>query len=237
MSVRRFAHCIVRQISPSFQYALTLNTRKEPINIALAHQQHKAYVEVLRKLIPNLIELPGEPDFPDCCFVEDTVVVIGQNALLCRPGAPQRRGEVDSIEAVLRKIPLQQVIRAEEPVLIDGGDVLFTGSRILVGISKRTNKHAVKQLEKVFPYPIIPIRVLEGLHLKSVVTCYADDRFVVASNSAGDFARKELENIDSSYDIIRVPDAVPSNVIRIGNALLLSRKRVCLQTTRQQRKP
>ena len=45
-----------------------------------------------------------------------------------------------------------------EPALLDGGDVLFTGREIFVGLSSRTNKEGVESLAKAFPkYPVTSV--------------------------------------------------------------------------------
>ena len=45
-----------------------------------------------------------------------------------------------------------------EPALLDGGDVLFTGREIFVGLSSRTNKEGVGSLAKAFSkYPVTAV--------------------------------------------------------------------------------
>ena len=57
---------------------------------------------------------------------------------------------------------------------MDGGDVLFTGKELLVGLSHRTNLAGALVLQAAFEE--IPVRTLDikqfgSLHLKSVVFC------------------------------------------------------------------
>ena len=59
--------------------------------------------------------------------------------------------------------------------LCDGGDVLFTGREIFVGLSRRTNEAGVLSLQKAFPqYPVNAVRIHGPLHLKSVASCVGD---------------------------------------------------------------
>ncbi len=45
-----------------------------------------------------------------------------------------------------------------EPAYMDGGDVLFTGRELFVGLSSRTNKKSVEFLAKTFPkYQVTPV--------------------------------------------------------------------------------
>ena len=50
---------------------------------------------------------------------------------------------------------------------VDGGDVLYTGAELFVGISNRTNQAGVDFLQTAFQIPTHAIQVLDGfLHLK-----------------------------------------------------------------------
>ena len=42
----------------------------------------------------DVIELPPDELLPDCVFVEDTAVVVNGQALITRPGHPNRQKEV-----------------------------------------------------------------------------------------------------------------------------------------------
>jgi N-dimethylarginine dimethylaminohydrolase len=66
---------------------------------------------------------------------------------------------------------------------LDGGDVLFTGTEIFVGISKRTNRIGAKILQEFFSeYPVHTIDLLkfpESLHLKSACSICGPGALVV----------------------------------------------------------
>jgi dimethylargininase len=85
-----------------------------------------------------------------CCFVEDTCVVLGDTALINRIGHASRRGEVAGIAEALKCHPLiKRVVEMQEPATLDGGDVLYTGRHIFVGISQRTNQQGIDMLRQV----------------------------------------------------------------------------------------
>jgi N-dimethylarginine dimethylaminohydrolase len=42
-------------------------------------------------LVQEVIELPADNKYPDCPFIEDTAVVIGNRALTTHPVRPLRR--------------------------------------------------------------------------------------------------------------------------------------------------
>ena len=113
----------------------------EPIDLEKARRQHTNYVNHLRSLIGNLVTVQPHTNFPDQVFVEDPVVVLDGIAVLTHMKAKTRAGEVGPMEDVLESLNLQVVdLRDYHPeAFMDGGDVLFTGRELLVGISERTN--------------------------------------------------------------------------------------------------
>jgi dimethylargininase len=74
---------------------------------------------------------PAE-DCPDSVFIEDTVVVCADLAVLARPGAPARRAEVAGVAGVARSLGLRTA-RIHEPGTLDGGDVLQAGHTVYAG--------------------------------------------------------------------------------------------------------
>jgi dimethylargininase len=158
---------------------LTFQAR-EAIDLARARAQHAAYAELLRALGLEVVELPADPAFPDCCFVEDVAVVLDEVALVTRPGAASRRGEAAAIEAALAGYrPLE---RTDEPATLEGGDVLRVGRSLFVGRSSRTNAAGIERLAAVaepLGYRVVPVTVTGCLHLKSAVTALDEGRVLV----------------------------------------------------------
>lgn len=99
------------------------------------------YVDVLSELVDKVVELPGDPHYPDCCFVEDTAVVAQNRAVLCHMGHPSRRGEGGAVGAALASLGFEVIpMPADEDYRVDGGDVLNTGRDMFVGLSDRTTE-------------------------------------------------------------------------------------------------
>jgi len=73
--------------------------------------------------------------------------------------------------------------------LMDGGDVLFTGRHVFVGLSNRTNTEGFQQLKDwLHPVPVfgIPLKTA-ALHLKSVICGYDDKTIMVADISGAEY--------------------------------------------------
>eukprot|EP00527_Entomoneis_sp_CCMP2396_P006651 CAMPEP_0198145406 /NCGR_PEP_ID=MMETSP1443-20131203/23259_1 /TAXON_ID=186043 /ORGANISM="Entomoneis sp., Strain CCMP2396" /LENGTH=282 /DNA_ID=CAMNT_0043809047 /DNA_START=254 /DNA_END=1102 /DNA_ORIENTATION=- len=213
------------------------------LDMEKARQQHKTYISELRKVVPTLV-LPALEDFPDCSFVEDTVVAIGNRALITNPGHESRRGEVDSIREVLEQLGMEVVdmrtIGKNKNKIFsahcDGGDVMYTGRHLFVGLSDRTNYEGIKMIEQVFPdVPLIPVLpVAQGkqvLHLKSAVTHLNETTLLAPSDPIGHKVLRAMRANELGYEAIRVPDILACNAVVVDGTVLVQDTKC--ETTRQ----
>jgi len=207
---------------------------KNPINISLAKSQHDQYVTVLRSRLPTL-ELPSLERFPDCVFVEDTVVAFRNRAVITNPGAESRKGEVDSIQAVLMQLGMELWNMREIDALasLDGGDVLNTGRHMFVGISDRTNQAGVTVLHEAFdsidlPVIAVPMDATDALHLKSIVTHLDCHTLLVPEGRIGEKVLDAMKlNNAMGYEVLRLPDIRACNVVAVNNSLVMVSSSVC----------
>jgi dimethylargininase len=175
---------LVRAVPASFANALCANPPTEPIFLGAARAQHTMYCTALLSCGATLVRVPADEDHPDCCFVEDTAVVVGNRALITRPGAPTRRGEIVAITIALEHSGLE-VVQMTEPATLDGGDCMRVGKTIYAGKSARTNAAGITRLAEVFK----DLRVVaidlppHVLHLKCVVSPLGADRVLLAEGS------------------------------------------------------
>jgi dimethylargininase len=208
---------LVRGVPPSMADCELTFVDRQPIDVPRAVAQHRAYAEALTRLGLELLELPADPRLPDCCFVEDTAVVLDEVAVIARPGAESRRPEVEPVaEALARFRPLRRVAA---PACLDGGDVLAVGRRLFVGESRRTDAAGMRALVEAvrpFAYEVVPVALRGCLHLKSAVTTIAEDAVIV---------NPEWTEVDrfEHLDIVPVPPDEPwaANVLRVGGAVAM----------------
>jgi dimethylargininase len=162
---------ITRAVSPAFaNYELSFIDR-QPIDLAVARQQHRNYEKTLEQLGATVISLPAEPDLPDSMFVEDPAFVVDELAVIMPLGTLSRRPEAESLARALA--PYRKLAYITAPAAMEGGDLLRIGKRIYAGLSTRTNPEGIRQLTALltpYDYEIIPVPVTGCLHLKSAVT-------------------------------------------------------------------
>jgi dimethylargininase len=162
---------IVRGVSAALADCELSFVERAPIDVQRAAAQHEAYVAALLGLGCEVIEVPALAGFADSVFVEDTALVLDELAIITRPGAASRRGELDSIAEVLGQF--RELARIEDEGTLDGGDILRIGKAIYVGEAARSNAEGIAQLrELVRPhgYTVQALPTRDCLHLKSAVT-------------------------------------------------------------------
>lgn len=170
---------IVRTPSESIVRCALTFLQRQPIDFALALEQHEAYVDALSRRDVQVRILEAAPELPDAVFVEDTAIVLDECAVMTRPGIESRRGEVPSVADALGEFrPLTEITA---PGTLEGGDVLRVGRTLFVGQTQRTNAEGIRQLTAAVEphaYEVVPVQLTGCLHLKSAAT-YAGNETVV----------------------------------------------------------
>jgi dimethylargininase len=218
----RFTRAIVRPPAATFANGLTTSGLGPP-DLTLALEQHEAYCRTLERLGLSLTRLPADPEFPDSTFVEDAAIVTSQGAILTRPGAPSRAGEVNALGAALAEW-FPQLDRITAPGTVDGGDICEAGTHFFIGVSQRTNPEGAAQLaewltQRGFTSSVIDIQGLPGmLHLKTGLSWLGGRQLLAAGEIAG-------LNALRGWEVLEVPnnEAYAANGIRVNDAVLVAR--------------
>jgi dimethylargininase len=209
------AVALVRRPSSRMADGITTHIDRVPADGALAARQHAAYVEAVARAGWSIREVAAADELPDCAFVEDTVVVLGELAVLTRPGAAERRPEVAGTDDAVRSLGLE-VARIEAPGTLDGGDVLQVGNTVYVGRGGRTNAEGIRQLRRHAAETgrlVVPVRLHGVLHLKSAVTALPDGTFIASDPSLFDTAPFPTMRV--------VPEEGGSHVILMGGGTII----------------
>lgn len=207
----------VRGVPAAFSAAVTSVPIDPPLDPVVAADQHGQYVAALETSGYEIVWVPTDDESPDSPFVEDAIVVIGERALVTRPGHPSRRGEVEGVADVVGS--MLPIHRVQEPATIDGGDVLVAGRTVLVGISQRTNRAGVAAVAAIAEpqgFRVRPAPVNAVLHLKSGLSAIDDSTVLWHPASC------ERGAVDG-FGIVEVPgdDPEAANVVRLANGSIL----------------
>ncbi len=177
-----FTNAIVRKPGKSLINGLSSADLGKP-DFSVALKQHAIYIEALRACGLDVLVLDADEAYPDSTFVEDTALLTSECAIIMRPGALSRRGEVDSMQAVIQKY-YPSVKRVTAPGTVEAGDIMMVENDFYIGLSERTNRDGAQQvvdfLSKVgYRGQIVPVG--DMLHFKSGIAFLEDNTFVAVS--------------------------------------------------------
>jgi dimethylargininase len=187
-----------------------------------ALQQHANYCAALVACGLSVTTLAPDENYSDSTFVEDTAVLTSRCAVLTRPGAPSRAGEVASMRPALAEF-FPDLNTIEAPGTVDGGDVCEAGNHFFIGLSERTNEAGAQELTQLlspFGYTcsMVDIRSETSLlHLKSGLAYLGDNRLAVTEPLA---RRAEFVG----YDRVVVNDAetYAANCVRVNDHVFVA---------------
>jgi dimethylargininase len=176
-----YGTALVRAPSGRLAEGIVTHIARSPVDAEAVREQHAAYVAALAAAGWAIGQVPGAEDCPDSVFVEDTVVVCEDLAVLARSGAAARRAEVSGTVGVVASLGLRTV-QIEDPGTLDGGDVLQAGTTVYVGRGGRTNAEGIRQLRSLLAplgRTVVAVPLRNVLHLKSAVTALPDGTFLL----------------------------------------------------------
>ncbi|WP_324753863.1 dimethylarginine dimethylaminohydrolase family protein [Roseovarius sp. Pro17] len=213
-----FNHAISRRPAASVTGGLRAEDRGAP-DLARMQAAHDAYIATLRATGAKVVVLEALEDYPDALFVEDTALCLPEGAIMMRPGADSRMGEVAQMRPTLAGL-FDDLRDISGPGHIEGGDILFTGREVLVGRSARTDAEGVAELRIILEewgHSLRELQTPEGvLHFKT--DCSLLDPETVLST-------KLLDNgyCFDGYRVLHLPEGeeAAANAIRFNDVVLL----------------
>jgi len=216
-----FKHAIVRLPGTNFAQGLTTVRLGVPLYDKVL-QQHARYCEALRECGLTLTTLDADLDHPDSTFVEDTAVVTERSAVLTRPGARSREGEVAAMRTALCRF-FPAIVEIETPGTVDGGDICEADDQFFLGLSQRTNEEGARQLaahlsREGYTSALIDVRGMNSiLHLKSGVSYIGENILVVMEEMAD-------HELFKGYELVRVAEqeSYAANCVRVNERVLVA---------------
>jgi dimethylargininase len=139
-------------------------------------------------------------------------------AILTRPGAFTRKGEVSFIEDVVQRF-FSNIEKIEAPGTLEAGDIMMVGDHYYIGLSQRTNMHGAKQLISILDgYGLSGSMVeMSGiLHLKTGLSYLEDSHLLTFGNmhSHPDFSKFNRIKVESE-------EAYAANSVWINGTVLV----------------
>ncbi len=197
----RFTHAIVRTPCENLVDGISTANLGKP-NYAKALRQHRDYVEALQCCGLDVTVLPADEQYPDSTFVEDVALLTLACAILTRPGATTRQGEVATIRDTISAFyPAIETIAP--PGTVDAGDIMMVGDDYYIGRSKRTNKAGIDQIVGILQrYGMrgIPTKMNDMLHLKTGLSYLEHNKLLISRAFADEPKFASFEHLEISPD-------------------------------------
>lgn len=213
----RFTKAIVRTPGKSLSGGLSSSDLGSP-DYDLAVIQHKEYVEALRSCGLNVSVLEPDEEYPDSVFVEDLALCTSNGAILTRPGAESRLGEVEEIAGVIRN-NFSQIEQIKSPGSVEAGDIMMSDNHFYIGLSERTNEEGARQMISYlesfgFTGSMVPIAGM--LHLKSGVSYLENNNLLICEKLKDNPAFGRFNKI-----VVPEIEEYTANCVWINNRILV----------------
>jgi dimethylargininase len=210
---------LVRRPGPRVAEGLVTHITRSAVDADAALHQWRGYVATLENAGWSTVEVPPADDCPDSPFVEDTMVVYSDLAVICRSGAPERRPEAPAAAAAVAALGYRTA-HIVAPGTLDGGDVLKVGDLVYVGRGGRTNQAGFEQLRELLAplgARVVSVALTKVLHLKSAVTALPDGTVIGYPPLVDDVAAFDA--------FLPVPEEPGAHVVLLGDDRLLMSSR------------
>lgn len=215
----QFTHALCRQPSQSVTDGLRATDHGDPDPAAFA-AEHAAYVAALRRAGCTVTVLPPDEAFPDSVFIEDPALVLEGTAIVLRPGAESRIGEAAALRPSLFQ-NMHSVVDLETQGFVDGGDILCTDNRVLIGLSARTTAQGAEDLRPLVETLGYTLEILqtppEILHFKTESSLLDAETVLATPLLAASGAFKGLNVIETAAG-----ETAAANAIRVNDVVFLS---------------
>ncbi len=213
-----FSRAIARLPANSAVRGIRAEDRGAP-DPARMRADHAAYVAALRAAGVRVSLLEALEEFPDSVFVEDVALCLPEGAVLLKPGAPSRAGEVAAIRSAL-EAHFDEIRAISGPGSIEGGDILVTPREILVGLSARTGREGAGELAAIvagWGYRLRICQTPEGiLHFKTACSLLDAETVLATPRLAG-------TGCFAGYRVLQPPagEEAAANAIRVNDRVFL----------------
>jgi dimethylargininase len=212
-----FKNVIVRKPCSSVIDGISGSNLGKP-NFQLAVKQHEVYVETLKKCDVEVTVLEADENYPDSCFMEDVALLTKECAIITRPGATSRRGEIVGLRKTLEKF-YKNIEEIKAPGTIEAGDIMMVGDHFYIGLSARTNDDGAKQMINILQkYGLSgsTVTLEKVLHLKTGLSYLENNNLLVA----GEFAHNPIFNTFNKIEIDE-KDSYSANCIWVNGHVLV----------------
>jgi len=192
----------------------------KPIDADALATQYQAFVDLLIGDGCEVVWLdddqtPPDDDLADSVFTYDPSFVVGEGAIVLRPGKELRVGEAALHRRFYHRLGIPILGEIEAPGMVEGGDLFWIDDTTLAaGRGFRTNQHGIDQLADILTPLGVQLFVLDlpyfhgpdaCLHLLSVISPLDADLALIHAPMVPTALYQRL--VDDGYQLLPAPPA------------------------------
>lgn len=197
--------------------------KDENIDVDKALHQHNEFIQALieQGVQTDLIE-PSQ-NYPEQVFTRDIGFTIGDTVFISEMASEIRQGEEQELQKWMEAHDLN--VKELAGHRIEGGDVIIDRDTVFVGVSSRTSKKAIRDLQLELPdFEVIPVSFNEKyLHLDCVFNILSPTEALIFPDALD---METVKMLAERYTLIRVNEkeqfALGTNVLSIGGRKVFS---------------
>lgn len=196
---------------------------EDNINAGKAMEQHKNFIEALHQNGVRTALLEPLKQFPEQVFTRDIGFTIGDTVFIGEMASDVRQGE----ELILKEWLEANRVHSQkmDSNRMEGGDVIIDGDTLFIGVSSRTSKNSIQQLQQDLPdFNVIPISFNKKyLHLDCVFNILSPTEALIFPEA---LSEETVQKLSERYTLLPVNSseqfALGTNVLSIGNRRVFS---------------
>src|SRR3954451_3199981 len=100
-------YALVRRPAETLADGIVTFIERQQVDLDLAKKQWDGYVAALHRNGWSTVVIDGDDSMPDSVFVEDTVVMFGDLAVITNPRQPSRNPEILAVQGVIDELGLE----------------------------------------------------------------------------------------------------------------------------------
>lgn len=202
-------------------------------------QEYKNMERFLHRMGVEVQHPLADPQIAQQLAARDIAIVIGDTLVVSNMAEESRRREFEASKIIFEALKQQgiefKIISPEkeegktEDIILEGGNVIVDGDRIIVGINNRTNEAAVRWLKKQFEpegYRVSPVYLkknAKGTHLDTIFKPISARAALIHPASIG----RDPDHVLAGYRQIQVSDTEQAhggcNVFSLNDSIMMIR--------------
>ena len=188
-----------------------------------AEDQHHQFIDVLREQGVDVISLEAIASLNEQVFTRDIGFTIDDTVYIASMARDIRKKEVRILEGYLIKQNIPYIALEEQS--IEGGDVIVHGDTIYIGVSERTTRKAIAELQSYLKdKEIIPLPLRKDiLHLDCAFNIISENEALIYSSA---FETEDVKRLAERFSLIETPEdeqlTLATNVVSVGGKTIIS---------------